>query len=167
MPLVRMVNAPGLLLKVQLAIVGSQRELGLRLGMSRRTVSRWMTGQGGPSIPQWAQLAREVYPVNPALAETICVEMGETLVTLGLVAPAVPQPAVPARPVIPVGDLVDSIVCAAAEAASTTPQTMRPAILAALDRTVSVQLTIDEVRAALRPAAGRSPAGEAKKRRPS
>jgi hypothetical protein len=51
-----------------------------------------------------------------------------------------------------VRDLVDSIVCAAAEAAATTPQAMRPAILAALDRMLSVQLGVDEVRAALKPA---------------
>src|SRR5258708_9386755 len=96
MTLVRIVNAPGLLMRVQMAIVGSQRELGLVVGVSRRTVSRWMGGQSGPSIPQWATLARATYRVDPALARTIASEMGETLVTLGIEAPADPQPAAPA-----------------------------------------------------------------------
>ena len=158
MPLIRIVQAPHLLVHAQLALGVSQEELGRRIGVSRRTMTRWGTGQGSPGISHWAQIARLTYAVNRVLAAQIASEMGETLVSLGIEAPPPPPapapvaPAAPATPPIPVGDLVDSIVCAAAEAASATPQVMRPAILAALDRMRSVQLGVDEVRAALRPA---------------
>ena len=69
-------------------------------------------------------------------------------------APPEPGPVVPegpTRPVTPTAALVDSIVCAAAEAVATTPQSMRPALLAAFDRAAVVSLSIDEIRASLRP----------------
>jgi hypothetical protein len=47
---------------------------------------------------------------------------------------------------------VDSIVCAAAEAIATTPQAVRPALLAAFERAASVGPAVDDVRGALRPA---------------
>jgi DNA-binding XRE family transcriptional regulator len=158
MTLIRIVSAPHLLVHAQLALGVSQEELGNRVGVSRRTMTRWGTGKTSPDFSQWAQIARLTYAVNRVLAAQIATEMGESLVSLGIEAPPPPPApapapsAAPARPPIPVGDLVDSIVCAAAEAASTTPQAMRPAILAALDRMLSVQLGVDEVRAALKPA---------------
>jgi hypothetical protein len=115
-------------------------------------------GDNGPPFHDWCKLVRHVYARSPALAAEIAAELGETLVSLGVEAPpapvttAAPAPQPPARPVPPVGDLVDSIVCAAAEAIATTPQAVRPALLAAFERAASVGLAVDDVRGALRPA---------------
>src|SRR5215472_5563193 len=110
MPLIRILDAPHLLVHAQLALGVSQEEMGNRIGVSRRTMTRWGTGHTGPSFAQWAQIARLTYPVNRVLAGQIASEMGETLVTLGIEAPApppappAPPPAAPAPPAIPVGD---------------------------------------------------------------
>lgn len=156
MPLIRLVQAPGHLARAQIALGMSQEQLGRFLGVSRRTMVRWQGGENGPTFEQWLVLVRRVHGVDPALAAEIAQQMGETLESLGLAPPsrsptataAVPRPS--SRPAPPITDLVDSIVCAAAEAGATTPQVTRPMLLAAFERTASVALTIDEVRAALR-----------------
>ncbi len=157
MTLIRIVEAPGLLVEAQSALGKTQETLGTMLGVSRKTMGRWMAGRGSPTIGQWANLARAVHAVNPPLAQRIATEMGETLVSLGLVAPP-PSPealaaaaAAAAPPPLAAADLVDSIVCAAAEAVNLPPQAIRPALLAAYDRTASVRLSIEQVRDALRP----------------
>lgn len=149
-------RAPGLVTKAQFALGLSQAQLATLLGSSRRTMSRWVSGQGQPSLDQWGHLVRHVHPKDRGLAAAIAAQMGQTLVSLGLEEP--PQPAAapapagpPPRPAVPTSDLVDSVVCAAAEAIATTPQAIRPALLAAFDRAASVSLSVDEVRAALRP----------------
>ena len=157
MTTIRLVRAPGLLTRANSALGMTQEEFGVLLGVSRRTMIRWQGGENGPPFQDWVMLVRHVYPRNAALAAEIATEIGETLVTLGVEAPPAPvmppaPPVEPARPAPPVGDLVDSIVCAAAEAIATTPQAVRPALLAAFERAASVGLAVDEVRAALRPA---------------
>jgi hypothetical protein len=159
MALIRIVNAPGLLARTTQTLRLNQEQLGQLLGVSRRTVIRWGSQGRGPTYEQWVTLARCAYPKDASLARTIATEIGQTLVTLGIEAPPLPEPppppppGPPPRPVPPVRDLVDSIVCAAAEAMATTPQAVRPALVAAFGRTASVGLTLDEVRAALEPAA--------------
>jgi len=156
MPLIRWVQAPGHLTRAQIALGMSQEQLGSFFGVSRRTMVRWAAGDNGPSFQQWVLLVRRVHGVDPDLAAQIAQQMGETLESLGLARRSPPPTAVAAaappsaRPAPPISDLVDSIVCAAAEAGATTPQLTRPMLLAAFDRTASVALTIDEVRAALR-----------------
>ncbi len=163
MALERSLHDPGLLTRAKLALHMSQQEVGELLGFSRRTILRWEAGRNGPTIEGWHTLARHAYPINRAMAEEIARETGETLVSLGLEMPPPPDPPPPSppqappRPVPSLNDLADSVVCAAAEAASTTPQAMRPAILAAFDRAASVGLTLDEVREALRPAKASRP----------
>jgi hypothetical protein len=154
----RVVHAPGLLVRANGALGLTQEAFGKLLGVSRRTMIRWQQGDNGPSFEQWIGLVRQVYPRNAALATEMATELGESLVSLGVVAPpALPAPPPPspepARVVPPVGDLVDSIVCAAAEAIATTPQAVRPALLAAFERAASVGLAVDDVRTALRPPA--------------
>lgn len=163
MPLIRLVRAPGHLTRAQIALGMSQEELGRFLGVSRRTMVRWAAGGNGPTFEQWVVLVRRVHGVDPALAAQIAQQMGETLESLGLARrspspPTVADAAQPsARPAPPITDLVDSIVCAAAEAGATTPQAVRPMLLAAFERTASVALSIDEVRAALRGGAEKKP----------
>jgi DNA-binding XRE family transcriptional regulator len=167
MAYIRTLYSPELLIAVQNALGKTQETLGQLLGVSRRTMTRWQGGSNSPPIESWALLARHVHGADAALAERIASEMGETLVSLGIVPPppaAKPAPAaaaLPPRPHPPIGDLVDSIVCAAAEAVSTTPQSIRPALLAAFDRTASIQLTVDAVRAALRSASRATKPSEA------
>jgi hypothetical protein len=156
MTTIRLVNAPGLLTRASGALGMTQAEFGQLFGVSRRTMIRWQGGHNGPPFHEWVTLVRHVYPRSRALAVEIATELGETLVTLGVEAPPAPAtppapPGGPLRPAPPVGDLVDSIVCAAAEAIATTPQAVRPALLAAFERAASVGLAMDEVRAALKP----------------
>jgi DNA-binding XRE family transcriptional regulator len=152
-----MLNAPGLLTRARSALGMSQEGFGELLGVSRRTMVRWQGGSSGPSYENWMELVRHVHPKSRALAVEIATELEETLVSLGLEAPPAPAvtapeiPAAPARPSPPVADLVDSIVCAAAEAVASTPQAIRPALLAAFERAASLGLQMDEVRGALRP----------------
>jgi hypothetical protein len=118
-------------------------------------MTRWSQGANGPTIEQWGELVQHIYPVNRDVAAQIASEIGETFVSLGLEQPApvaAASSAEQARPSLPVSHLVDSIVCAAAEAIATTPQAVRPALLAAFDRAASVSLGLDEVREALRSA---------------
>lgn len=153
MPLMRMLIEPALIVHAQTALGTSQEELGKKLGVSRRTMTRWMRSESYPSPLEWANLARLVYPRNRALAEQIASGLKETLVTLGIEAPAPPPPLPPPPPpprLPPVGDLVDSIVCAAADAIAFTPRAVRPALVAAFDRYASLGLSLDQVRAELR-----------------
>jgi DNA-binding XRE family transcriptional regulator len=158
MTTIRLVRAPGLLVRASSALGMTQEAFGNLLGVSRRTMIRWQQGDNGPPFQDWCKLVRHVYARSPSLAAEIAAELGETLVTLGVeappapVTPPAPTPEAPARPVPPLGDLVDSIVCAAAEAIATTPQAVRPALLAAFERTASLGLALDDVRGALRPA---------------
>jgi DNA-binding XRE family transcriptional regulator len=167
MTYIRIVSAPHLLSQAQNALGHTQESLGRILGISRKTMGRWQSGHGSPSIQQWAEIARWVHARNPDLAARIASEMGESLVSLGIVAPIAPQaaPAVPVTPPIPTSDLVDSIVCAAAEAVAMTPQAIRPAVLAAFDRAASVRMSIDDVRATLRPAGAAPDKGASKKKK--
>jgi DNA-binding XRE family transcriptional regulator len=170
MTYLRVVHSPGLLVHAQEALGLTQETFGRLLGVSRRTMGRWQGGAHQPSIQEWANIAGHVHRVDPTLAARIATEMGETLVSLGIVeAPRAPEPPVqpagpPPRPAVPVSDLVDSIVCAAAEAAATTPQSIRGALLAAFDRAASVQLTVDEVRATLRGGQGGKAASRSAKK---
>jgi DNA-binding XRE family transcriptional regulator len=155
MTYMRVVHSPGLLELARSALGKTQETLGDLLGVSRRTIQRWQGGNGTPTIQQWALLARHAHAVDPELASRIAAEMGETLVSLRIVEPPpLPEPAPrpagpPPRPAAPLSDLVDSIVCAAAEAIAATPQSIRPALLAAFARAASVSLSVDEVRVAL------------------
>jgi hypothetical protein len=152
MTYVRIIHAPGLLAKAQIAMGLSQEKLGHDVfGCSRRTMSRWVQGQAGPSLSQWVDLVRHVYPHSRAVAAEIAAEMGETLVSLRLeTADAMVSP--PPRPAPSLPDLVDSVVCAAAEAVAMSPQAIRPALVAGFDRVASLALSVEEVRGVLRPA---------------
>ena len=159
--LIRILSDPALLVFAQSALGCSQEQLGRVAGVSRRTVTRWFSRGTTPTIPEWARIARAVYPKDRALSERIAKAMGESLITLGLEAPPPPPPppaavspdplpaGPPPRPFPPTNDLVDSIVCAAAEAIGSPPGSMRPALIAAFDRAVSLGLELEEVRSGL------------------
>ncbi len=155
MPLMRMLIEPALIVHAQMALGTSQEELGKKLGVSRRTITRWMRRESYPSPLEWANLARLVYPRNRDLAVQIASGLKETLVTLGIEAPPPPPPPPPAPPppppLPPTRDVVDSIVCAAADAIDVTPRAVRPAVVAVFDRYASLGLSLAQVLAELRP----------------
>jgi hypothetical protein len=86
-----------------------------------------------------------VHDVDPSLAAEIAQIHGQTLESLGI---HIPPPVAIKKIAAP--HLVDAIVCAAADAMSVTPHAVRPAILAALERTSDLQLDVDAVCASLR-----------------
>jgi len=146
-----------MLVLTQRALGLSQTELGSLVGVTRRTIIRWM--RSGPIIPPVSlrPLVAAAHAEDPALGHALALAFGETLESMGVQVPPALAPAVPPAPQSPPiapGHLADSIVCAAAEAAGLTPQAIRPALVAAFERAAAVSLSVDEVRAALAPLPG-------------
>ena len=141
-----------LLIALQDTLRLNQRELAELLGVSPRTVSRNYRS-GMTLLPQTCErLARTCHPHNRALAVELAARAGKTLVDLGLEAP--PPPAVlppPRAPAVLHRHVVDAVVSVAAEAMQSTPQAMRPAVLAAFERAVALGMTSEEVVAAMAP----------------
>src|SRR5579864_8836417 len=132
------------------ALACTHREIGDILDVSSRTIMRWRGNPGALDARQWSNLARAAYPKDRALARELASCARQTLESLGLVHPPPPPPS-PAKPVPQPRELADSIVCAAAEAASVTPQAMRPALFAAFARACALGLDAESVRDALAP----------------
>ncbi|HEY3822534.1 MAG TPA: helix-turn-helix transcriptional regulator [Polyangiaceae bacterium] len=145
----------------------SLNQLGLAgvLGSSLRTVQRYEAGRSIPPAWEMQKLVDAVRPHDAALASQLDVwaprpapppspatgpAPAESTAPPLLPAPA-PPPLPPAPPPIPARVLVDSVVCAAAEAMSLSPQTLRPAVLAAFARARDAGLTLDAVVGVLAP----------------
>jgi hypothetical protein len=129
------------------ALGATQEELGLMLGVSRRTAQRWST-QGIPSY-ELIDLARVVHPRAPALAAEIVAALGTTLDRAGIVPPA--PPAAPAAALThPPDVVVDAVVCAAADAMQMLPNEVRPGLHAAFARAKEIGLSVDVIERALR-----------------
>jgi hypothetical protein len=126
-------------------------ELAKLLGVSKRTIIRWMQQSGGNA--DWRLLAEKVFPCDSALAARLASHAGETLQSLGLVPPAAPPPPASAPTLPPrftMPHIVDSIVCAAAEASDVSPRAVRATLLAAFARARELGLTALDVEEALR-----------------
>jgi hypothetical protein len=131
-----------------------QKQLGEMLGSSHRTAHRWQVGQSHPTEHQLHELARKVYPQDPALAAQIAQAGDTTLEALGVVAPPPPPPPLP--PVVappapppppprpPAEEMIDAVVCAAAEAMNMMPAEIRPGLLAAATRGRKLSMTMAE-----------------------
>ena len=122
-----------------------QTELAALLGVSPKTISRWLGGGAILAPVTVATFAGAVHAKDPALAARIAAAHGHTLEELGIVAaPGTNR------------NLADAIVCAAAEVADVSPRAMRPALVAALERARETGLTIEAMHAlfATAPAAG-------------
>jgi hypothetical protein len=138
-------------------------ELADYLGISRRTMSRWINrGYTNMTPRDWGSLARLAYPRDPALAATLAGVAGSTLEGLGI-APPPPPPAAPTPPTPSVtpADLADLVVHAAAEAANLPPQAVRPIIATALDKAAALGLSVDAMREAMTGAKGKTRTGRA------
>jgi hypothetical protein len=125
---------PNLIWDLQKTLHLTQKGLADHLGCSARTIMR-----GGPTFiaSTYARLAADVHPHDRAFAAELAAAAGTTLVGLGLESPVNRGPT-PAY-------LADSILCAAAEAMHVPPGTMRPALVAALERIVALGMTAEEV----------------------
>jgi transcriptional regulator with XRE-family HTH domain len=116
----------------------NQRQLGEVAGVSLRTVQRWETQRSRPVPAEIHRIVDAARPTLPALADEL-----ETWSPRPKPPPPPAPP--PAKPAMASAVLLDSVVCAAAEAASLTPQAMRPAVLAAFARAREAGLTVDGV----------------------
>jgi hypothetical protein len=160
-------SIPALLYEARRALhIGSQGDLGVRMGSSPRTGQRWERGESYPSARQLQELAGLVYPKDASLAGEIARAGGTTVEALGLVPAPLPPAAPPAPPVKPRPDpehIVDTIVCAASDAMNVLPEAVRPALRAAFRRARLVGLTVEEVERALEGKAAASAAAPRKK----
>jgi hypothetical protein len=141
----------GLLAKAHDALKLTQRELGERLEVSLRTVSRWYTGGTLPGAHVVARLAHAVYPVDAELAEQLMAVATSELTGLGL-APPEPLPIAKAPPRA-TPRAVDGVVCAACEAMDASPRAVRPALLAAVRAARDLGMTLDDLERDLSPPA--------------
>jgi hypothetical protein len=140
----------------RIALGTTQVGLGASLGVARRTAQRW-SDHGVPSY-HLPDLARLVYPHDPALAAEVAAAAGTSLEALGIVqpppppAPAAlpPTPPPPAPPPPPPDGVVDAVVCAASEAMGLMPGAVRPGLHAAFARALEIGLSVELVERALR-----------------
>jgi len=144
------------------ALHKSQAKIGELLGVSRRTVVRWVSGEHKFSPAQAATLARAVYPVDTALAARIAAECGTSLEKLGLVAAPAPVAKEASEARLPRARLVQLVVLAAAEALDASPRAVRPALGAAFETARELGLDLDLLAEVLGKSAATS--GEARPR---
>jgi hypothetical protein len=147
----------------------NNRELAQLAGTSLRTVERWTSARSLPYPDHITRIAAAVHAVDPAVAAHLAALIGQSLESLGLVqAPPAPAVAAPALAIVeaplPAPDpaiavvaslapvLVESIVAAAAEALESTPRSVRPAVLAVIERAKATRLSLDDILGVLRPA---------------
>ena len=139
-------DAVPLLRRAKLTLGEDQIGLGRIMGVSKRTMTRWMHGVVFLAKPQAAPLARAVHPLDPQLASELALASGSSLEELGLAPPPASKEGMAAARL-----RLDTVVCAAAEAIDASPRAVRAALLAALQRAREVGLTPDELEAALAP----------------
>jgi transcriptional regulator with XRE-family HTH domain len=159
-------SAAEIVVRAHMTLGGSQEKFGERFGASRRTVTRWVSGQSTPSESDVVTMAHLVYPHDAALAARIAEAVGGTLVSLGIEppppSPAMVEPAPVAQPPPPpaktlsAAQLVDGIVCAAAEAMDLSPRALRPALFAAFRKARELGVALEEAEEALAPAGAAS-----------
>jgi transcriptional regulator with XRE-family HTH domain len=131
------------------ALVYNQGDFAKLYRVSRRTIQRWEGAGKRPDAGELALLARAVFPRSESLAARIAQAAGTTLQDLGLAPPPLPAPP-PTPPFAPsLAHLVDSITCAAADAMKLSPDTVRPALLAAFARARDLRLEPEDVAKAL------------------
>jgi hypothetical protein len=130
--------------RAQLAAGLTQERLGEAVGASRRTVSRWGARASSPSDAQLVEMVRLVHAKNAVVAAELAGAMGETLVSLGIVAPLPP-----AAPPPPPALLLEGVVHAAAHAMDLSPRIVRTGLRAAFTRARELGTTIEALEAAL------------------
>jgi hypothetical protein len=129
------IDADALIVRCQAALQMTQAELGELLGVHKRTIQRW---QGVPlsiTPSQAERLAAALRSVQPDLAERV-LELGRRFAERTGMLP----PLLPATP-----EAIDEVVRAAAEAGGTSPEAIRPAVVAAFAKAQELDLEVREV----------------------
>jgi transcriptional regulator with XRE-family HTH domain len=143
----------------------NQRELADTTGVSLRTVSRWFSNRSTPQPMHLEALARTAAGKDDGLASALARAAGTTPEAVG-VQSASGDAGTDAGP-LPDALRVECIVCAAASAMDTSPNLVRPALLAAFTRARDVGMGVEAVLsllAAQAPAAKtKTPAAKAKR----
>ncbi len=137
---------PELLVRCMAAGHLLQMELARVLGVSERTVGRWMKGNIGPLAPgQLHALARAVYAEDKALAAELAEMAGTTVRALGLGGPPPGAIVLPAPAAVAAAAFLDSIVCAAADLHDIPTRELRPLLAAAFARAAALGLSAETV----------------------
>jgi transcriptional regulator with XRE-family HTH domain len=131
-----------LLVHCQMALGLTQQELGELLGKTKRTIQRWQESGFAPMADQAETLARALQSVRPDLAEQV-LALGRKVAT----ATGMPPPGRPST-----AEVIAAILQAAAEAGGTSPEAIRPAILAALQKAEEAGIEVSAIVAGLKPA---------------
>jgi hypothetical protein len=139
-------DAVPLLRRAQYVLGESQVGLGRVMGVSKRTMTRWMHAVVFLGKGQAEDLARAVHPLDPHLASEIALAGRTSLAEMGLAPPPGSKEDIAAARLH-----LDTVVCAAAEAIDASPRAVRAALLAAFQRAREVGLTPDELEQALAP----------------
>jgi DNA-binding XRE family transcriptional regulator len=134
---VHRMNGSEIVARAHMAVGGSQKQFAAKLGLSRRTFTRWIAGESSPSWEQLVEIVRMVHPRDAVLAAHIAGNMEETLESLGVTPPTTPSPS-----------LVE-VVSAAAESQGLPASAVQAALVAALTRANELDLGIEDVLEAL------------------
>jgi hypothetical protein len=118
-----------------MALQITQAELGELVGVHKRTIQRWQEKALSLTPSQAERLAAALRPVQPDLAEQV-LELGRRFAEVAGVA----MPLDPATP-----ESIDEVLRAAAEACSTSPEAIRPAIVAAFAKAQELDLEVREI----------------------
>jgi hypothetical protein len=137
-------DAVPLLRRAQYVLGESQIGLGRVMGVSKRTMTRWMHAVVFLAKGQAEDLARAVHPLDPQLASEIALAGRTSLAEMGLAPPPGSKEDMAAARL-----RLDTVVCAAAEAIDASPRAVRAALLAAFQRAREVGLTPDELEQAV------------------
>ncbi len=143
----------------------SQGALGVRLGVSRRTLTRWEIHDELPPIPQRKHLATSFPDVPGELAEALAraMELDEGFVA----SVAAARAASSGVPPMPSPGALDGALLELCESADVAPGRLRPALVGFLRRAEALGLSLPSTRMALeasptkasrRRAAGSAPA---------
>jgi hypothetical protein len=131
-------DIPELLVRSQLALHMLQVDFSAFLGVSDRTMRRWLDGGTRLSFEVLHKLVNAVHPADASLAGRIAAYHGLLLEELLRPLPPVRDRAADRR-------LAEAIVRSAAQATGVTSRAMRDALLAALGTAHGAGLTIEEV----------------------
>ncbi|HUB09597.1 MAG TPA: helix-turn-helix transcriptional regulator [Myxococcales bacterium] len=128
----------------------NQKELGTVLGLSERTMSRWMNGGGGLLMAHHYQaLARAIFRHDPAFAGELAAKGGATLDRLGLLPPAAlsGSPLAGSLPAAaaaaPSRGPADALLLAVCERLDLSPRHVRPLLAVAFARARELGLSTE------------------------
>jgi hypothetical protein len=142
-----------LIIEAKQALLLSDEALGNAVGAARKTVGRWCAGVTEPPGHCVTELARLVQPKDAALALALVRAFNAQVKSVAGGAYMLPeQPFVPVDKSKVDAHKVDAVVYAACDAADVLPKPMRKALHAAFERARVLELDVESLCLALKPA---------------